>query len=1604
MLGIKTLPTSITPATASVLPSIHDTYTLITSNNVITGDFDIITYTGTGSGGLPDYLVHAFSGALDGSEKNYELTVGYGLKWFAGAEFGSGTFTISDTSAVDNFEVDVVLNDQTEGGNVDFSGNANKWNGNSLTKAGSWPGTLTLSRVNTYTGATTINGGVLALKGSGSIASSSLLKIVGGTDFDISAADGDASIKRLTGDGGVVLGNNTLIITGATAGDTFNGVIYNGSGGLKISGGDQTLGGALKHTYTGDTTIDSGASLTLANTTSLASGKIVDNGALIFSQTGSASSFGGQITGSGALTQNGVATNVLTLSGANSSVGSVTVTGGTLKLAQTGTFTAGAFANNATTAIDGNARLVVHNDSNDAVFTNASGKSLNVTVNTTANGNAEGGAAIITADKASLDGALTLTGLTLPGNMNKASDLEGAGTTTLIHATNGISGDFTTVSADTVSLPDYLSPNGFKSADGNDYKVSYGLKWFAGERIGSGTFTVKTTDSVPNFEVDVVLADQPGDFSTNVNTPKWDGKSLTKAGNGVLTLSKINTYTGATTISGGTLALSGSGSIADSSGVAVASGATFDISGATGGASIKNLSGGGSVALGGKTLTLAPASGGSFSGVISGTGGGLTLDSDTFTLTGANAYTGLTTVNNGAILTFGGSTSALTGNIVNNGALVYKQSVDSSISGVFSGTGAFDQQGTKILTLSGNGSSIGNVSVSSGTLEFAQTGNFTATSFTNNATTTLDDKAQLVVHNTTNNAAFTSNGSSSVLNITLGSNVANGKALITADTATIGGQLNIAGIGDEILDSLPTSTNDLPLKLATVLQTTGSTANGVSGDFAAVTIGNSANPADYLAISGGKSADGNAWQLSYSLAWTANDDNAHGAFTLGEGESFNVGVELKDQTPTSGNVAGWNGADLTKNGDGTLILSKDNSYTGVTTINGGTLQIGNGGTTGSLGTGNVVNKGTLAFNRSDAITINNVISGAGKLEQNGSGTTTLANNNTYTGDTTINAGKLVLTGSLAGNVINKATFDNAGTVSGNITNNANAIFNQTGGSVAGNLANSGTVNASGGSFTGAIANSGIFNLTGNVDWSSGSFTNSGTVNMLGDAKGSFTNNGTLAVAAGDNVTLNGAYTQNASGILQIGLTDTATYGKLQVTGTADVSQGVILIKVTDDTLLKNGDSYLGLLSATGGITVGSNFLTQTNVCANTKTNVCDTSALWDFVATLDNNTRLDLTAQQATTISETIQTTQIGTPALGAAETLDQLQTDNNGSADMKDVLKAFGQLTTQSQVAAAAAQLTPGVNGGMAQATAGAIQSIGNVIQARQESAQGLSAGDETKAGYLWIKPFSSWADQGKRNGADGFDGNTWGAVLGADSLIDSRSRLGFAVAYARTDIDGKSNIAGHHAEVDTYQAIAYGSHSLDDRTDVNVQVDGGINDNSGRRQIRFAGVNRIAKADYTGWNAHLGLGIRRMMNLDAKTTITPFVRADYTWVDNHGYTEKGANALNLKVNSKSLDELVLSVGGKLNYAVSKATSLSANLGVGYDLIGKDTLITSTFVGGGSAFQTEGVGQQRLRTRGGLGLTTVYDNGLETSVNYDIEARSQFTNQSLSVKVRMPF
>jgi fibronectin-binding autotransporter adhesin len=218
--------------------------------------------------------------------------------------------------------------------------------------------------------------------------------------------------------------------------------------------------------------------------------------------------------------------------------------------------------------------------------------------------------------------------------------------------------------------------------------------------------------------------------------------------------------------------------------------------------------------------------------------------------------------------------------------------------------------------------------------------------------------------------------------------------------------------------------------------------NGGALDDAAVqfnTVGNiTFNSGATLSVGGGYSGAFNGLQLlgTVSVGGTSGSTISTGAssgnlYLLGGGITFfnvaatgGTGADLAISSVVADGGGHQPGsAALTKTGAGVMMLNAANTYSGATTINQGTLQIGDGGYSGSLSASSaIVDNAVLAFDRSDALAVTNVISGSGSVSQIGPGTTTLSGSNGYSGGTSITSGVLQLgntaalgTGGLAAN-------------------------------------------------------------------------------------------------------------------------------------------------------------------------------------------------------------------------------------------------------------------------------------------------------------------------------------------------------------------------------------------------------------------------------------------------------------------------------------------------------------------------------------------------------------------------------------------------------------
>jgi autotransporter-associated beta strand protein len=280
---------------------------------------------------------------------------------------------------------------------------------------------------------------------------------------------------------------------------------------------------------------------------------------------------------------------------------------------------------------------------------------------------------------------------------------------------------------------------------------------------------------------------------------------------------------------------------------------------------------------------------------------------------------------------------------------------------------------------------------------------------------------------------------------------------------------------------------------------------------------------------------------------------------------------------------------------GTLTLTGTNTYTGGTTISAGTLQIGNGGTTGSI-TGNVVNNASLVFNRSDAAGFGGGISGTGSVTKLGSDALLLFGENTYTGGTTISGGFLQVgsggtAGSIVGDVVNNGTLEFA-------RSDAHAFSGAISG--AGNLI----------SFGGS-AGSGVFTLTGASTYTGGTTVSSGTLQIgdggtSGSIVGDVANNATLAFNRSDATSFGGVISGGGH-VVKRGAGNLSLTGLSSYTGATTVDAGTLSVNgsIASSSLTTvnaggtlGGNGTVGATLINGGALAPGNSIGTLNVSGN----------------------------------------------------------------------------------------------------------------------------------------------------------------------------------------------------------------------------------------------------------------------------------------------------------------------------------------------------------------------------------------------------------------------
>lgn len=833
-------------------------------------------------------------------------------------------------------------------------------------------------------------------------------------------------------------------------------------------------------------------------------GKVTLNGTTPTISNAVAATINSEVAGSGGLTKTGA--GILTLGGANSFTGTTNISGGTVVAAHVSALTTSTTVNISTTSGAGTLRLAT--DSSVGAY-KIGGSSSNQ--GTVISDRATAGAGITHVLGTANFGSNTYN---FQAGSNVTSGTAGISFSSMTLSSGG--GGTTTLNPTTASL---TIVGGISSSNTSLKTIGLG-----GTNSGNAV-----NGAIANGSATVSLSKS--------NTSTW-------------TLGGANSYTGATSITGGTLIVTHATALGSTAaGTTVASGATLAVSGGVAiGAEALNLSGNGV----GNVGAIQNISGtNSMSGAVT-LAAATRIGVDAGSLEMSGAFSGgqaLTAVGAGTLILSGGGTfgQVISGNssIPAGGNLEWKNGTGTTAGNYF---GVGDNVSAS-FTLSG-----GSLTASPTSSLFV--GSFTSSTVTgtmniSGGTFTMGNNNAIYVGGGGYNGNFSGNGSLNVSNGIFSTGTTTGTFRMGANAASQSGDgvINLSGTG--------------------TFETARSISKGAQGN-ATVNF------------------DGGTYKLMATQATM---------FGTGLVTNIDAGGAKFDTNTFDGTIstvleAGSPSGGLTKLGTGTLTLTQANTYTGTTTVSAGALQLGNGGTTGSLSTSSaIVNNASLIINRSNAMTQGTDFSGAaitgtGSLTKVGAGTLTLNVANSHSGGTII-AGSPSVTSALR--ISNGSALGTGNLTIGSGGNSDQSRLELTGGITVANSVVALTsrnnlfpsiLNVSGNNTMSANLSSGGGGSRITMQSDAGKLTLSGNFSagrgllLAGAGDGEIQGSTTIAATYGLEKSGNGTWTVNA--------------GNLNST-TATVSAGTLLIDGTlaNSSATVNGGTLGGTGSISGPVTINT---------------------------------------------------------------------------------------------------------------------------------------------------------------------------------------------------------------------------------------------------------------------------------------------------------------------------------------------------------------------------------------------------------------------------------
>lgn len=497
---------------------------------------------------------------------------------------------------------------------------------------------------------------------------------------------------------------------------------------------------------------------------------------------------------------------------------------------------------------------------------------------------------------------------------------------------------------------------------------------------------------------------------------------------------------------------------------------------------------------------------------------------------------------------------------------------------------------------------------------------------------------------------------------------------------------------------------------------------------------------------------------------------------------------------------------------------------------------------------------------------------------------------------------------------------------------------------------------------------------GQKDWS-GTEVKEGTLKFAGDLM--LGANDDLSIKNKAIVDVGGKFDLNENK-LSIGVSKengAITTGKFKVTGDADFSKGSLYVDAKDaENLFATTDTIKDFVEASK--TVKDFKSADTNM------------ALFEIKKLNDQTYYEGLKLKAKSNANDVLK----NAPVLASmANTINAITKDRNALNNMPELL-AVNNKDASKQLS----ELQPLLSGEGAKIVSDVARNQRNALDIKSQRLY-------DKDTNLWGKFLGNWDSKKTLNSGEiGYDGDHYGVVVGFDQNLNDNLNMGLAFAYTNSDIDSKTSIK-HNLDVDTYQVMFYGDLTPSQNSKVDFIASVGVAKNEGKREVSLAKETFKSKYDSKIFGLSLGYGYD--LNINDTFTLTPYAKADYSYVKNDGYTESGDSNLRLKVDSSDYNSLFMQAGLKGELKASDMVKLFAKAGIGVDTLDDKSDVNAAFVGANKyKFNIKADNKGNVAGLVNLGLAYTPTQNFEINAVYGGEFRDKYNNQVFNLGLNYKF